>query len=407
MTSSPGRRPRATGLARETALVDAALEEIVAAGIDRLTMVGVARRAGVTTGAIYPRFESPTELAVRVWEERAWPALERHLDGALLEVGSPSMASTAERLVDAPADLVVAAEFLVVGARDAALREVIVPSVHEWLTRHGGTVGFYDSPSVALVSLAALVTGPLAIALTGEVPRKDWASGLAGFGGALFTDLLPRARGRVEAAPLHFAVPSTGDALRDALIAAAIEVVVEVGFERSTVARLARRSAYSTQAIYLRYPTKAALLIDVVETALFPLMRLVGEANLAAFSSPSPAAGLGAVAAGYLAPDWERWRRLRLETQLAARHESDLARVFATEHERSASDWSSEARSRFVGAQGMPMLEVLPWISRAGSLGTFLLQPFLPGLDELDWEAAFSAAIAGFIGLAADGRSGA
>lgn len=395
------RRTRGSGVARESALVDAALEEIVAVGPDRLTMVGVARRAGVTTGALYPRFESPTELAVRVWEDRAWPALERHLDGALLEVGGTTMTATAARLVSPPDELVVAAELLVVAGRDPALREVVGPRVHDWLTRHGGTVGFYDSPSVALVSLAVLVTGPLAIALTGEVPDRDWARGLAGFGGALFTDLMPRARGRVAPATLDFAVPSTDDPLRDALIAAAVDVVVEVGFERATVARLARRSAYSTQAIYLRHPTKAALFVDVVESALFPMMRFVGEANLAAFSSPSPAAGLGAVAAAYLAPEWQRWRRLRLETQLAARHEPDLARIFATEHERSASDWSSEARLRFGGAGG-PLLEVLPWISRAGSLGTFLLEPFLPRLEELDWEAAFSAALAGLVRSAAE-----
>jgi len=395
----PARRARGSSAARGTALIDAACAEIVVVGLDRLSMVGVARRAEVTTGALYPRFESATELAVRVWEERAWPALEQHLDGALIEAREGPMTATAARLVDTPPELVIAAEFLVVAARDAALHEVVAPRIGDWLARHGGTVGFYDGPSIALVGLATLVTGPLAIALTGEVPRKDWAGGLEGFAGALFSDLLPRARGRVEPVMLVVEPARTGDELRDVLLAAAVDVVVESGFENATVARLARRSAYSTQAIYLRYPTKAALFVDVVETVLFPIMRLIGEANLAAFSSADPGAGLGAVAAGYLAPDWARWRRLRLETQLAARHEPELARVFRTEHERSAVDWSAEVTVQHGGR--LALLEVLPWVARGGSLGTFLLHPYLPRLDELDWQAAFSAAVAGFAQAAA------
>lgn len=411
--SGAARREGSAGRLGEARLLDAALDEVLEVGIDRLTMTGVARRAGVTTGALYPRFEARSELVVRLWQERAWPALAAHLDDALAEAIAGAMPMTAARLVDPGPALVAATEALVVGARDRALGEVVTQDLTDWFARHGARLGAGDAAggpdadavTVGLVAIASLVLGPLAIALTGEVPRIDWEQGLACFAVAQLAHPQGPSRGPVPPADLAFAIASTDDALGDALRTAAVAVVVEVGFEDATVARIARRAAYSTQALYLRHASKTDLLVEVARGVVFPLMELVGEANLDAFLSADPGGGLAAVAARYVSPDWASWRRLRLETQLAARHEPRVAEVFRTEHERSAREWTAEARERLGPV--VTLLEVLPWLSRAGSLGLYLLDPHVRGLADLDWRLAFGAAVDGIAARAAAAATGA
>ncbi|HET9730149.1 MAG TPA: TetR family transcriptional regulator, partial [Acidimicrobiia bacterium] len=48
-------------------ILDAALHEVDAVGVDALAMTAVARRAGLTTGAVYSRYESSGEVAAALW----------------------------------------------------------------------------------------------------------------------------------------------------------------------------------------------------------------------------------------------------------------------------------------------------------------------------------------------------
>jgi AcrR family transcriptional regulator len=53
--------------------------------------------------------------------------------------------------------------------------------------------------------------------------------------------------------------------LDDALLGAGLAVILEHGYHGATFTEIARRTATGTPAIYRRWPTKAALAIDIVE----------------------------------------------------------------------------------------------------------------------------------------------
>ncbi len=66
----------------------------------------------------------------------------------------------------------------------------------------------------------------------------------------------------MPAEPLDASAP---DPLGDRLLAAAIEVFAERGYDRAGVAEIARRAGATTGAIYSRHPNKAALLVAALE----------------------------------------------------------------------------------------------------------------------------------------------
>jgi AcrR family transcriptional regulator len=372
-------------------ILDAALAEASVVGLDGLTMLGVARRAGLTTGALYPRYEDVTELQVHLWQERSGPAIAAFVDAAVAEARSGPLVATAATIAAMDPLLLIGIEHLVVGARDPAVREVVGASITGWLARMGVDPGLEDPRSVTLVVAAALTLGAAATGLSGAVPRVDWAVGLslcltAGLS-ASATDVEADLAGpRPSAADIAHIVDWSGDPVQDAFLRAALEVIAEVGYHRTTVARLARHTTYSTQAVYLRHPTKADLFVDVIDRAVFPTMAAIGDANLRAFESDDPVADLAAVATRHLAPEWESWRRLRLETQVAARHVEPIAAAFRLESEGSDRDWSQDTHALLGEAPAL--LRALPWVTRALSVGAYLLHPYLPALSTCDWRIA-------------------
>ena len=60
-------------------ILDIAESELILTGLDHVTFTSIARAAGLTTGAIYSRFENSSEMLVALWELRFRPALEAFL----------------------------------------------------------------------------------------------------------------------------------------------------------------------------------------------------------------------------------------------------------------------------------------------------------------------------------------
>ncbi|MEQ8500198.1 MAG: TetR/AcrR family transcriptional regulator [Sneathiellaceae bacterium] len=75
---APKRRRRQVERSAETRarLLDAAVEELVATGYVGLTVMGVAQRAGLTTGALQHQFGSKADLVLAVMLERLFPLAE-------------------------------------------------------------------------------------------------------------------------------------------------------------------------------------------------------------------------------------------------------------------------------------------------------------------------------------------
>ena len=78
-SANPGLGRRA---GNDERIRDAALAEALALGPDRLGPTAVARRAGLSTGAVYARYEDHAELLVDLWVNRC-----RVEVGDLVELG--------------------------------------------------------------------------------------------------------------------------------------------------------------------------------------------------------------------------------------------------------------------------------------------------------------------------------
>ena len=63
-------RRRSDALRNDELILDAALELLRQKGPDRLSTLDVSRAAGLTTGAVYARYENNEEILVGLWEQR-------------------------------------------------------------------------------------------------------------------------------------------------------------------------------------------------------------------------------------------------------------------------------------------------------------------------------------------------
>lgn len=120
--------------------------------------------------------------------------------------------------------------------------------------------------------------------------------------------------------------------LGDRLVAAAIEVFTESGYDRATVAEIARRAGATTGAIYSRYRGKADLLVDALEARLGDeIERLLPEA-------PEGGAPLLGSLGQHLLDERHGVDWLLLEALVASRRDPDLADLirerFAAERTR-------------------------------------------------------------------------
>ena len=63
------RAPAKRTTANTAAILKALTQEATAVGLDGIAASSIAKRAGLTTGAIYNRFENNDEMLVALWEQ--------------------------------------------------------------------------------------------------------------------------------------------------------------------------------------------------------------------------------------------------------------------------------------------------------------------------------------------------
>ena len=115
------------------------------------------------------------------------------------------------------------------------------------------------------------------------------------------------------------AAPPGQPDLGDRLVAAAVEVFTERGYDRATVAEIARRAGATTGAIYSRYRGKADLLVDALEA------RLGDEIERLLPDVPEGGAPLLGSLGAHLLDDRQGVDWLLLEAIVASRRDPELA----------------------------------------------------------------------------------
>ncbi|MEN9645556.1 MAG: hypothetical protein RL238_2225 [Actinomycetota bacterium] len=309
------RARRRTAVENDQRILRAAVWCIERHGIDGITTVGVAAAAGLSTGALYARYEHQHDLLADVWQRESLDAVQGLVDAALAVPrsggGPAAVAALAARLAEPSNALRVGAQLMAVTRRIDELADVVPGDVGSMLGEHDGD----DLGVVALAIGAVLLDGVRGAVGTDWTPIIRWCGAPA-----------PRAVTPWPPAPPFRAEPvhDPDDPVIDALLRATRQVIARSGVERATLQRIGRAARLTPTVVYNRFENRDALILDLVER----ILRGSATAELRTMVHASPemlAMHLGTL----LSPQGQPRRRLALELLLATMHDVRLAEVAA------------------------------------------------------------------------------
>lgn len=364
-------------------------------GVDQMALTRVAADAGFSSGAIYARCDDRSELVVMAWEKCFWPMLreicEPILDAVLdcdptrISVVAPLIAAATSP--EAVPDLGSAMEVVVASRRDEVVGEVVQRDFADLLNSRGVGPGTDGPNRQAAIAALATVFGAALINSAHD------AEGLGAIDPIGLLHLMSDPQRRPTApvpASRSFATsdadptdrPSTGDDVRDALLAATEYVIARSGLHRATISRIARRAGVSVGAIYGLYDNKDALVRDCIEVLVPPYTRRDVENWSEVFTSDDPRITVSAILRHHMSDANAQWRRFRLECLVAARHSPGIARLLST-----YANFARTKLQRAMSARRSPGL-IGPDASlsaRASINGLALTELMDPTVTSLDW----------------------
>ena len=329
MPQSGDRLPKSE--ATRLKLLACAVEEINSVGPDRLGFTSIARRAGLSTGALYARYENVDELLLEVWMAEGLPTLRRLLgdmeESLSRESGVAARLRISEQISGSDRNLLILVNLMVVSRRIEALYEEVAPSVVEEVRKFTSRIPaleFYLG-TVLGIAMGAAGTGLLGL---------DWQGPIS-----LIASAVRRATEPQEIPADSFSVPEAVQFPEDAeeidarLFDAVAHVIARVGASQATVSRIARRAKVNPASIYMRYEDKDALFA----ACMTYVMRMGDSRNAKVLDryhtnvdNPQEVTADSdsiMMFRGNQSPEHSTIRRLRLETMFAAMHDENLRRL--------------------------------------------------------------------------------
>lgn len=424
MTAAPTQRRRADAARNDQLLLDAGMELLREKGPDRLTALDLARRAGLTTGAVYARYENNEEILVGLWQKRLLEPLRQYFADAVRilveheDDDEPIIAT----LADPHSPLLAGVSLLIATPRITELNEVVIPDVQSILRDLGVTDDPFHVRSLHILASVSTALGCLYFGAADMFHMEDWS---------LIRAMLRHVTSRTDVVPSDPLVPTvpfdyhidTGDEMRDALVNAAAGVIARSGMERATTQRVARAANLPPSALFAEYQNRQALFADVAAKLLQEIYQehryriLYGQGS-GPEGSPGPlndwddprlqyfrnamVTNVAANTQGLLSDVGRSHRRIRLEFQLAAIHNADvraeLQRVDTSTTELSAT--LQRTMFNFPTAVAGPGSRTTRTIAQ----GAMLLEDVSQMVNERDIRA-INGPLADFCCLAALGRS--
>jgi len=186
----------------------------------------------------------------------------------------------------------------------------------------------------------------------------------------------------------------TPDETRSRLVAAAAEVFAEQGYERATIAGIARAAGLSSGAIYAHWRSKAELLLETI--------RARGEsevADLLASDGPTDFGTMLVALGRRLESNAAASRLLLVEAIVAARRDPDLAELLADRLGAHQEDMAATLRvARAGGAlvDGASPEVIARFLLMVGLGARLFLTLGLEPLDEDDWSAFIARMVDAF-----------
>jgi AcrR family transcriptional regulator len=353
-------------------ILDVAESELMFTGLDHVTFTTIARAAGLTTGAIYSRFENSSEMLVALWELRFRPALEAFLALYEAAVLNPDDKSLVDDLVnwmlEPPTELVLAVEALAIANRVDELEEVVAPFVAAVAKAPAPLSGMRFATLSIL--LGTIVYFPFsngrkfARAVAETVVRLGRVTSVRDFG--------PRQHATV---PTIENDETEVDPLIRSLLVATRSVIARSGFEHATVSRIARKWGHNPSTIYQHLENKSELLAETIRHAL-------SHSLIARHDSEDMndlVLVIGQTITNHLSPSRREYLRFRLEAHVAGLHHSDIGAVLLDEYAKYQERFAASSQ----GPRGIQL--TASECSNAAYLGRAILMPFVPGCADFDF----------------------
>lgn len=318
-TARRARSRRALG--NDLRIDQAALTALVNDGVDGFQMGAIARNAGLSSGALYARFENSTELAIHLWQKILSPHLIKLLNEFVQHIEADPAAPLPEFLLrectEPSPQTRGAIEILLVSRRIEEVAEVVGPDLDQWVTEQGlssvqDPIGYARvmgslMPVLGLIELRMLPT-PV------EMPIAD-VLGL--YHGMCYHPWIYAETPYQPVSVVTEPILNTQDPLRHALLLATADVIASVGIARTTVSRIARRAGYTVAAIYERYSSKEDLILDTTREILGATVTRGTRGNIDVLVHPQRNVLVANVVRVTVDPVYARLRHLRNELMLA------------------------------------------------------------------------------------------
>ena len=329
MPKSGARLPKSE--ATRLRLLDCAAAEVLESGPDHVGFTAIARRAQMSTGALYARYENVDELLLELWMFKGLPTLrtlaadmEESLTG---DAARAARRRVADALSEPDSDLALLVSLLMVARRNEALGEFVVPSTESVLENAMRVAPAFDFYLGQVLGIAMGVRGA---AMSG----LDWYSPVSIVASAT-RDATPPVV--IDPSSPAIAETSSGgpdiDEMDARLFQAVSKVIARVGVDKATISRIARHADVNPASIYLRYEDKNALfsacIAHVMASTYGQNERLITYYN----HGVDQQKGMGGERYGVVmfrgnqSEEHAQTRRLRLETMFAAAHHDHLCAI--------------------------------------------------------------------------------
>ena len=320
------RRRSNRALVNDEKIRKAVIDEILDKGVDRLSLREVGRRAGLTHGATYARFEDVDEMIIDTWDA----VLKSHVFAsyqwcqlASVDPVAANVINLFDAMEQATDEFVAGLHVIVASRRQGPLREVIDAFLDEHVRDFDPVSRDYQPRDARVLTVFSVLAGRL-LMLHHRVDEEE----LVKVGGQIIANIFTA---HVDESFMHEPVslpvvlaPRQRDPVRVALSEAAFVVVGRSGVDHATFSRIARVAACPTA--WDMYSSKSQLIATALRhDYVDPWMRLVNFVNI--------------LEPGYLAKmlhhatngmDADR-RRFSVEVSLALSYHPDI-RAAAREH---------------------------------------------------------------------------
>ena len=385
----PSRR-RADAARNDELFLDAGLELLRERGPDRIAALELARSAGLTTGAVYARYENPAEIMVGLWQHRIATPMRMFLENsleALIDDSDTARASVTRALANPSGPLRPGVSMLIAATRIPELAEVVRPDLESWIADFEIEVDSDEARQKLKIFVAAAL-GCLMFATVDMFDHDDWVF-LQRIAEAANSD---RTVGRFplpEPAPPTDLIVETGEPVRNAIVNGAARVIANGGIERATTQRIARAAGLQPNQIFSVYRTRSELFADVAKSVLADILsggrsitRPRADHDDASNWQERFLVGKVSEYRSLLQPVHTENRRLRLEFLLAACHDDSIS-IAMHQVDQHVNHSVSRDLDTVLGIDSSIALRTVRLVRTSG-FGALLLEELLGGYAELD-----------------------